>query len=110
LQPLDGVVLQPFTGGAHDIFGWPIAGAHAEAEKLTDFQRALLSQGVLRRLKLAPMRVLDRAATPNYLEELKELGVMGLAKRTERGWELTARGMAIREALVQEVGGDLSEV
>lgn len=45
LQPLDGLVLQPFTGNAHDIFGWQVAGAARELAKLTHVQRLLWSMG-----------------------------------------------------------------
>jgi prevent-host-death family protein len=109
LQPLDGVVMQPFTGGAHDIFGWPVGGALEEAGKLSDIHRAMLTYGVIRRLRLTTARPWDRFEGRNFSAALEELGVLGLAKKTERGWELTARGMALREALVQE-GGDLSEL
>lgn len=42
LQPLDGYVFQPFSGTAHDVFGWPIGGIDAEIAKLSEAQRVLL--------------------------------------------------------------------
>lgn len=99
LQPLDGFVFQPFEGTAHDVFGWPIAGIDDEIAKLSEAQRALL-RDCYRQWRLRPMRL-----PPNlqwgYNEALEDLVLRGLAEKTWLGWELTGRGLAMREALVR---------
>lgn len=40
LQPLDGVVVQPFTDRGHDIFGWPVGDEAKECAKLSELQRS----------------------------------------------------------------------
>lgn len=110
LQPLDGVVVQPFTGGAHDIFGWPAGGALAEADKLTEIQRALLTHGVVRRIRVAPTRLWGPFEEAEVADCVRQIQVEGIAKRTSRGLELTARGMALREALGRRDGLDPDEI
>jgi antitoxin (DNA-binding transcriptional repressor) of toxin-antitoxin stability system len=105
LQPLDGVVAQPFAAGAHDIYGNAIGSLEEECDKLSETQRALLTTGV-DRWKIVPGRVNPRVAQPIdwglLIRSIEEMGLMGLAKRTHRGWELTGRGMMLRETLLQE--------
>jgi antitoxin (DNA-binding transcriptional repressor) of toxin-antitoxin stability system len=106
LQPLDGYVLQPFSANAHDIFGWPIGGAADEAAKLTGAQRALLVEG-FRHARL----ITSIPETPFGLGELNrgmaDLVLRGMARRTYRGCELTGRGMAMREFLLEATGRPL---
>jgi hypothetical protein len=99
LQPLDGVVVQ--VGSAHDIYGWPIGGADEEVAKLNDEQRELLSRGVVRGLYIRAVRVSERFDWSQVIRSLEDLGLRGLATKTERGWELTGRGMVLRETLLK---------
>ena len=103
LQPLDGFVMQPFTGNAHDIFGWPVGGAAEEAAKLTRAQRVLLVDGYRNgRLHIsAPGHHFESGEASDGIEDLK---LRGMARRTYRGTELTARGMAMRELLLKSLG------
>jgi len=105
LQPLDGTVWQPFTGGAYDIYGWPVGGATKECAKLSEDQRELLSDGV-RQGRLVPMRLNDRYDFPEMIRSIEELELRGLVQRTSRGWELTGRGMVLRETLLLGQAGD----
>lgn len=101
LQPLDGFVFQPFEGTAHDVFGWPIGGIQDEIAKLTEAQRVLLRDGYVR-WRLWSGRV-PREVEGDRRTMLTDLALRGLAKKTELGWELTGRGLALREALLGEV-------
>ena len=101
LQPLDGYVFQPFEGTAHDIFGWPIGGIDEEIAKLSRAQRVLL-RDCYHQWRLRPMRLPSQLQC-DYNDELKDLALRGLAKRTWLGWELTGRGLAMHEALQSEV-------
>lgn len=101
LQPLDGYVFQPFTGTAHDIFGWPIGGMHEEIAKLTLAQQLLL-RDCYRDWRLWSRNLPDDLRI-EWHDALSDLILRGLAKRTPRGWELTGRGLAVHEALQREV-------
>jgi hypothetical protein len=105
LQPLDGVVLQPFTARVHDVYGRLIGSLEEECDKLTEVQKALLTAGI-RDFKIYPARVNGRVKQPFdwglLIRSLEELRLMGLAKKTYPGWELTGRGMMLRETLLQE--------
>ena len=101
LQPLDGVVQQP-GGRAHDIYGWPIDGALQEAEKLGEVQQELLTNGI-RFGRLVPARLSYRFDFGRLNRAVQDLALRGMARRTERGWELTGRGMVLREALLRRV-------
>jgi prevent-host-death family protein len=101
LQPLDGYVFQPFEGTAHDVFGWPIGGIDDEVAKLSEAQRVLLRDCYLQ-WRLRPGR-LPGDLWVGSARTLDDLAVRGLAKRTEFGWELTGRGLALREALRGEL-------
>lgn len=98
LQPLDGAVWQPFTSSVHDIYGWPITGPSDECEKLSEAQRALLMDGV-RFGRLAPVRLHEDYDFVELIRSIENMAIRGLVERTNRGWELTARGMALRETL-----------
>ena len=100
LQPLDGVVWQPFTSSVHDIYGWPVTGASDECEKLSEAQRALLSDGV-RGGRLVPTRLLGSFEFVGLIRSIENMAIRGLVRRTHRGWELTGRGMTIRETLTR---------
>ena len=104
LQPLDGFVLQPFTTIAHDIFGWPIGGAAQELAKLTHAQRLLLVDGY-RNGRLMTSVPGHRFEGREASEAIDDLKLRGMARRvTNRGTELTARGLAMRELLLKELG------
>lgn len=100
LQPLDGYVLQPLTGNSHDVFGWPVGGIDEVASRLSETQRLLLLDGYrMYRLKTSvPDRTLDPGEAHRAIDDLI---VRGMAERTDRGVELTARGFAIREHLLK---------
>ncbi|HYP24448.1 MAG TPA: type II toxin-antitoxin system prevent-host-death family antitoxin [Actinomycetota bacterium] len=97
LQPLDGYVFQPFDGTARDVFGWPVGGIYDEIAKLSEAQRVLLRDGY-RRWRLWSGRV-PSDVPGDRRTMLSDLAVRGLAKKTEFGWELTGRGLAMHEAL-----------
>lgn len=97
LQPLDGYVFQPFTGTAHDVFGWPIGCIDDEIAKLSRAQRVLL-RDCYRRWRLWAGRLPD-GLRENPMGILKDLALRGLARKTTCGWELTGRGLALHEAL-----------
>jgi prevent-host-death family protein len=100
LQPLDGVVFQPFTGSGHDIFGWPVGGEGEECAKLSQAQRDLLSDGVKHwRFVLGLLH--DKHDFEALVRALDDLGLRGLARKTNRGWEPTGRGMVLHEFLVR---------
>ena len=101
LQPLDGYVFQPFEGTAHDVFGWPVGGIDEEIDKLNRIQRLLL-RDCYRQWRLRPMRLPEPFGV-GLLEALDDLALRGLAKKTEYGWELTGRGLAMHEALQRGV-------
>ncbi|CAN5529987.1 hypothetical protein BH20ACT23_BH20ACT23_14320 [soil metagenome] len=101
LQPLDGTVWQPFTGGAQDIYGWPVGGAFQECEKLSEAQRELLSDGVSQG-RLVPARLAERYGFVELIRSIENMALRGLVHRTNRGWELTGRGLALRETLMQK--------
>ena len=105
LQPLDGAVWQPFTGGVHDIYGWPITGPLDECEKLSEAQRDLLTDGV-RFGRLAPVRLHEDYEFAELIRSIENMAIRGLVRRTNRGWELTARGMALRETLMAGTAED----
>lgn len=104
LQPLDGFVLQPFTANAHDIFGWPVGGAAEELAKLSHAQRLLLVDGYRngRLLISVPGHRFEAGEASREIDDLK---LRGMARRvTNRGTELTARGLAMRELLLKDLG------
>jgi antitoxin (DNA-binding transcriptional repressor) of toxin-antitoxin stability system len=104
LQPLDGFVMQPFTGAARDIFGWPVGSAAQELAKLTHAQRLLMVEGYRNgRLSTSvPGHCFAAGEAAHAIEDLK---LRGMARRvTNRGTELTARGLAMRELLLKELG------
>ncbi len=105
LQPLDGVVIQP-NGDAQDIYGWPVGSALDEAHKLTEGQQELLVNGVWAR-RLKPVRICPPFDLGELVGEIEEMELRGLVLWTRRGWELTGRGTALREVLVEERGEDL---
>jgi len=102
LQPLDGVVWQPFTGGVHDIYGWSVTGAIEECDKLSEAQRELLRNGV-RWGRLVPSRLHEEYEFVELIRSIENMHIRGLVRRTKRGWELTGRGMALRETLIPEL-------
>lgn len=104
LQPLDGYVLQPFGGTVHDVFGRPFGGIDGEIAKLSPAQRALLTDGY-RDWRLRPTLVRDLEFSV-LVGALEEMAVEGLATKAWRGWELTGRGLALREALLRREGRD----
>jgi antitoxin (DNA-binding transcriptional repressor) of toxin-antitoxin stability system len=105
LQPLDGTVWQPFTGSVHDIYGWPITGPLDECEKLRDAQRDLLMDGV-RFGRLVPVRLYGDYEFAELIRSIENMAIRGLVRSTNRGWMLTGRGMALREALMAGVVED----
>ena len=99
LQPLNGVVLQ-LEASVQDIYGWPVDAAFQEATKLSESQRELLIEA--RNGYLRPMALAQDFDFGGLIESIREMSLRGLTKRTHRGWELTGRGMVLREALLQE--------
>jgi prevent-host-death family protein len=97
LQPLDGYVFQPFEGTAHDLFGWPIGGIDDEIAKLSRAQQVLL-RDCYNRWRLWSGRLPEHLMV-NIMGMLRDLELRGLAKKTDCGWELTGRGLAMHEAL-----------
>lgn len=105
LQPLDGFVLQPMTGHAHDIYGWPVGGIAEEAAKLTPAQQALLTDGVRQaRLKSSIPSRAGEFDSGELFTAIDELRVLGFAYKTHVGSELTGRGWAMREHLLRADG------
>ncbi|MDQ3982186.1 MAG: type II toxin-antitoxin system Phd/YefM family antitoxin [Actinomycetota bacterium] len=80
LQPLDGYVLQPFDGTAHDIFGWAIRGAADEIEKLSEAERRLLLDGY-RDWRLRPTRTTREFDFGVLNRAIEDMGLRGLAER-----------------------------
>jgi antitoxin (DNA-binding transcriptional repressor) of toxin-antitoxin stability system len=103
LQPLDGVVVQPFTGRGHDVFGWPVGGEVEECAKLSQAQRDLLSEAISHG-KFVFGRLHGRHDFGALIEAVEDLGLRGLAQRTHRGWVLTGRGMVLHESLARRNG------
>jgi prevent-host-death family protein len=102
LQPLDGYVFQPFTGTAHDVFGWPFGDEAAQIERLSDAQRQMLTDGYRQwRVRLVRVHGVD---SDELMRSLEDLYLRGLARKTPRGIELTGRGLALREALLRAEG------
>ena len=104
LQPLDGVVVQPFDGHEYDVFGAPLGDAFHEARKLPDLARALLRDGVTRLGKVSPLRIRGRYRQQTMGHVIEQLIQMGLLIRTDRGLEPTSRGWMLRDALVAQAG------
>lgn len=104
LQPLDGYVFQPFSGAVHDVFGWPVGGIDAEIDKLHERERLLLVD-CYKDWRIRPAS----GRYPSFSEALRRLDEMqlrGLVFRGWRGWELTGRGLALREELLRREGRD----
>lgn len=102
LQPLDGVVVQ-LESGDRDLYGAPMGGPLQEAAKLSEVQRDLLLDGV-RHGRFVPVRLWGRHDFRGMIRSIEDLAFRGLARRTERGWEPTGRGMMLREALLRDAG------
>ena len=102
LQPLSGEVRQPLSGSAHDVYGNAFGDAEAELAKLSEAQRALLSDGVVLG-RLVPARVWHANPGP-WDQILEDLVIRGLARRTSRGTILSGRGMVLREELFAQAG------
>lgn len=100
LQPLDGYVFQPFTGTAHDVFGWPIGNIDGEIAKLTEAQRVILVH-CYSQWRLRMTRLRHYCPDASFSEEIRDMHLRGLVVRTEFGWELTGRGLALREELLR---------
>jgi antitoxin (DNA-binding transcriptional repressor) of toxin-antitoxin stability system len=103
LQPLDGVVVQPFTGRGHDIFGWLAGGEADECVKLSQAQRDLLSEAISHG-KFVFGRLHGRHDFRALIEAVEDLRLRGLARKTHRGWVLTGRGMVLHESLARRNG------
>ena len=104
LQPLDGYVFQPFTGTAHDIFGWPFGAEADQLEGLSDVDRALLLDGC-RGLRVRTTVHLDEEFGWSVLRRaIEAMRLRGLARKTPRGIELTGRGLFLREVLMKLEG------
>ncbi len=101
LQPLDGYVFQPFKGTAHDVFGWPVGGIDDEIAKLTEAQQVLL-RDCYKQWRLWPFRLPDELIH-DLRGTLLDLTVRGLIRKTDCGLQLTARGLALHEALRRQV-------
>ncbi len=103
LQPLDGYVFQPFTGTAHDVFGWAFGDEHDQIERLSPPQRGMLMDGY-RQWRIRPTRVDHRFDWSVLMRALEDMYVRGLVRKTPRGNELTGRGLTLRETLLRMEG------
>jgi len=103
LQPLDGVVVQPLTRAQSDVRGVVLGDAEAELEKLTEIERDLLRDGG-RWDRLYPGHLSHVHALGDLHAQVRAFGVRGLARKAERGWVLTGRGMILRELLLAQAG------
>ena len=106
LQPLDGYVFQPFSGTVHDVFGWPFGAAPDHARRLPRPHCELLVDGY-RQWRLWPGRVTHRADWGEGMRARGEMRGTGLVRKTERGNELTGRGLALREELLRMDGREV---
>jgi antitoxin (DNA-binding transcriptional repressor) of toxin-antitoxin stability system len=97
LQPLDGTVVQPFGGEARDVYGRALGSPDIELSKLEDSHHQLLLSTVRRGV----IKVTNLSGSFDWEKGIEELSLRGLASRTTRGWELTGRGILLREALQQ---------
>lgn len=91
---------QPFTSSFHDIYGWPVTGVSDECEKLSEAQRKLLSDGV-RGGRLVPARLHGSFEFVYLIRAIENMAIRGLVEKTNRGWELTGRGVTIKETLTR---------
>ena len=102
LQPLDGVVVQPFDGHEYDVMGAPIGDAHQEVRKLPNLARALLRDGVNRNGRIIPGRISGGFGLEAERSAIQELTQRGLIQRSRRGGlEPTGRGWMLRDALLE---------
>lgn len=98
LQPLNGVVVQPYEGRDYDVNGSPLSDACGELEKLTEAERTLLRDGVS-----GGRLIFGHGGW----EAMKSLVVRGLARKSaDRGIVITARGLVLREELLVRAGRD----
>ena len=105
LQPLDGVVVQPFAGSEYDIEGSRLGDARDEAAKLGEVERDLLARGVWRGRVLAG-RIAERWSWGETMGALDELRLRGLAMKTHAGYVPTGRGWLLHEALAAVPRGE----
>ncbi len=99
LQPLDGCVVEPFTGREYDVEGSPLGDASQEANKLSSIEQDLLVRGQ-RGHRFSPSNISHEWGGRQIREALDDLALRGLIHRSDLGWRLTGRGWLLREALV----------
>ena len=102
LQPLEGVVVQPFSGRELDVKGSPLGTAENEVGKLSKVQRELLCHAV--RFDALKPSGLNGYEVSEVARATEELQVRCLVKRCDRGLVLTGRGMILREWLLAQRG------
>ena len=103
LQPLDGIVAQPFADRADDTYGEELLDPDGELDKLSDAQRHLLHMG-LRGDQLGPARVGFITDWGELKAGIEDLKVRGFARWSERGLVITGRGMILHERLAARFG------
>jgi prevent-host-death family protein len=108
LQPLNGLVVQPFGGACHDVYGRPMDPLAAETELLDDAERHLLRDGIWRG-RVIPGRLNGRFDYATLKDAIEDMKVRGLARKSSRGLVLTGRGMMLRGALLLEEGRNLDD-
>jgi hypothetical protein len=106
LQPLNGVIRQPFDGRDYDVTGSPLGNMSVEVEKLTELEIQLLITSKWDRFVVG--RVADVFGWADSVRALEKMRLRGLAERTERGWVPRGRGMMLREELLAR--GDVAPV
>ena len=104
LQPLNGVVVQPFEPAEYDTIGSPLSDAADEVGKLNHLQRELLHSCVLID-RLVPGRVTDKHGLSQVHRAVDGLIHRGLATRSHRGTLVTGRGLILHEHLAANLGG-----
>lgn len=101
IQPLSGSVFQPIDQSEHDVYGRPHRDAKHEVARLSDLQRRLLRDAVTWD-KIIAGRV--GRAGEDWCAALEEMRLLGLVRRSPRGWVLKGRGLVLREVLLAQAG------
>ena len=102
LQPLEGVVVQPFSGRELDVKGSPLGTVDSEVGKLSKVQRDLLRRAV--RSGVLKSAGLDGYEFSEIARATEDLEFRCLVKRCDRGLVLTGRGIILREWLLAHEG------
>ena len=111
LQPLNGVIVQPFEGLDYDVEGSLLGDVSQELEKLSELQRAILRDAVSngRPTSLPLGHPLQGLGIGPALDDLQQRGFLTRSKRRRGGRVITARGLVLREELLTQAGADPSD-